>query len=114
MRTLFTAAIRIVSIPIAALSISSCGGGGSGGEETLIVFHAGSLSVPFREISEKFMEENPGVTVLLEAAGSRTAASSTNAPAVSAGRTVGKIRNGAATTTATHSKPIKWRKKPAA
>jgi molybdate/tungstate transport system substrate-binding protein len=74
MRTLFTAAIRIVSIPLAALSISSCGGGGSGGEETLIVFHAGSLSVPFREISERFMEENPGVTVLLEAAGSRTCA----------------------------------------
>jgi molybdate/tungstate transport system substrate-binding protein len=40
----------------------------------LIVFHAGSLSVPFRQIADRFMAENPGVRVLLEAAGSRTCA----------------------------------------
>ncbi len=40
----------------------------------LIVFHAGSLSVPFKEISLAFKKENPGVNILLEAAGSRTCA----------------------------------------
>ncbi len=57
--------------------MQSCGDGerveeSSGG--TLIVFHAGSLSVPFRRISRMFMEENPGVTVRLESAGSRSCA----------------------------------------
>jgi len=40
----------------------------------LTVFHAGSLSVPFKEIAEAFESENPGVQVLLEAAGSRQCA----------------------------------------
>ncbi len=37
----------------------------------LIIFHAGSLSVPFREISAVFMKEHPEVSVKAEAAGSR-------------------------------------------
>jgi molybdate/tungstate transport system substrate-binding protein len=40
----------------------------------LAIFHAGSLSVPFKEISAEFEKENPGVKILLEAAGSRTCA----------------------------------------
>jgi len=40
----------------------------------LIVFHAGSLSVPFKAIADAFQEEHPGVRVLLEAAGSRACA----------------------------------------
>jgi molybdate/tungstate transport system substrate-binding protein len=36
----------------------------------LIIFHAGSLSVPMREIAAAFMKIHPGVTVLLESAGS--------------------------------------------
>lgn len=40
----------------------------------LAVFHAGSLSVPFRKITEAFNKEHPQVEVLLEAAGSRTCA----------------------------------------
>ena len=40
----------------------------------LVVFHAGSLAVPFREIAGAFMKEYPNVKVLLEAAGSRTCA----------------------------------------
>lgn len=36
----------------------------------IIIFHAGSLSVPFKEIAKAFEQENPGVKVLLEAAGS--------------------------------------------
>ncbi|MBN1196204.1 MAG: tungstate ABC transporter substrate-binding protein WtpA [Candidatus Aminicenantes bacterium] len=41
---------------------------------TLHVFHAGSLSVPFREAATAFMAEHPGIDVRLEAHGSRTAA----------------------------------------
>ncbi|UCG50757.1 MAG: tungstate ABC transporter substrate-binding protein WtpA [Candidatus Latescibacterota bacterium] len=40
----------------------------------LVIFHAGSLSVPFREISRKFNELYPNVTVKAEAAGSRDTA----------------------------------------
>jgi molybdate/tungstate transport system substrate-binding protein len=40
----------------------------------VVVFHAGSLSLPFKRLAEAFMAENPGVTVLLEAAGSRACA----------------------------------------
>jgi len=43
-------------------------------EQKLIVFHAGSLSVPFRKISRMFMTDHPDVTILLEAAGSRSCA----------------------------------------
>ncbi len=42
--------------------------------QKLILFHAGSLSVPFKQISEAFKKENPNVTILLESAGSRTCA----------------------------------------
>ena len=40
----------------------------------LIIFHAGSLSVPFKQISEAFKAENTGVEIFLEAAGSRSCA----------------------------------------
>jgi molybdate/tungstate transport system substrate-binding protein len=36
----------------------------------LVVFHAGSLSVPFKEISEAFNKEYPDLKISLEAAGS--------------------------------------------
>lgn len=36
----------------------------------LIIFHAGSLSVPFQKIARAFEQENPGIRVLLEPAGS--------------------------------------------
>lgn len=39
-----------------------------------MVFHAGSLSVPFKQIAQAFEKQNPSVRVLLEAAGSRDCA----------------------------------------
>ncbi len=42
--------------------------------ERLIIFHAGSLTLPFRKIIEGFKSENPGVQVLTEIAGSRDCA----------------------------------------
>lgn len=43
-------------------------------DQNLLILHAGSLSVPFKQMSQAFMEEYPGITVRTEAAGSRTCA----------------------------------------
>jgi len=40
----------------------------------LIIFHAGSLSIPFKQISKAFTEKYPEVHIYREAAGSRTCA----------------------------------------
>jgi len=40
----------------------------------LVIFHAGSLSVPYKEISEAFNQVYPDVEILREAAGSRSCA----------------------------------------
>jgi molybdate/tungstate transport system substrate-binding protein len=40
----------------------------------LIIFHAGSLSIPFKQISEAFTKKYPRVHIYREAAGSRTCA----------------------------------------
>ncbi|MFH1732702.1 MAG: tungstate ABC transporter substrate-binding protein WtpA [Planctomycetota bacterium] len=40
----------------------------------LIIFHAGSLSVPFKQIGEAFNKEHPRLRIMREAAGSRTCA----------------------------------------
>jgi len=40
----------------------------------LIIFHAGSLSVPMHQLADTFMKENPAIKVLLESAGSRECA----------------------------------------
>jgi len=51
------------------LTLGGCGGGRHGGQQ-LTIFHAGSLSVPVKELSEAFEKANPGVKILSEAAGS--------------------------------------------
>ena len=43
---------------------------GSSNSTDIIIFHAGSLSVPFKEIARAFQEENPGIKIQLEPAGS--------------------------------------------
>lgn len=56
-------------------ALFSCSGQGEREEKKeLVIFHAGSLSVPFRRISDQFMKENPGVEIKMEAAGSRACA----------------------------------------
>lgn len=40
----------------------------------LIIFHAGSLSVPFKQMAEQYQKENPQVEILMESAGSRQCA----------------------------------------
>ncbi|MFH1563007.1 MAG: tungstate ABC transporter substrate-binding protein WtpA [Nitrospirota bacterium] len=48
--------------------------GSASQREELIIFHAGSLSVPFKELVEGFNKKYPDVLVLRESAGSRVAA----------------------------------------
>ena len=58
--------------------ISGCGGmapeSAKVPEVKLLVVHAGSLSLPFKKISEAFVKIHPSVKVMLESYGSRTAA----------------------------------------
>ena len=74
----------VVALAAAAALVGSCrkqpaGGAGpatEGGEIAgeLVIFHAGSLSVPFRKVSQAFMKAHPQVKVKAEAAGSRDTA----------------------------------------
>jgi molybdate/tungstate transport system substrate-binding protein len=77
MRTRFTGVLLVFTVILGSAFMPSCGSGEKRTENdsrNLTVFHAGSLSVPLRKISDDFMRENPGVEVLLEAAGSRSCA----------------------------------------
>ncbi len=58
--------------PVIALAL--CAHADSPLSGKLAVFHAGSLSVPFKAIAAEFNQIHPDVDVLLEAAGSRTCA----------------------------------------
>lgn len=53
-------------------SLFSCGNQSAKNTKNaeLIIFHAGSLSVPFKIIAHEFEKENPGTKVFLESAGS--------------------------------------------
>ena len=48
--------------------------GSAQSERKLIIFHAGSLAIPFKQMSAAFSRKHSGVKVLREAAGSRTCA----------------------------------------
>ncbi|MEN8222515.1 MAG: tungstate ABC transporter substrate-binding protein WtpA [Acidobacteriota bacterium] len=70
--------ISAVVILLPLLILNNCSGAKGEGEGKpsvkLLVVHAGSLSIPFKEISEEFMKVYPEVEVMLESYGSRTAA----------------------------------------
>ncbi len=64
---------------IVVIFISACVGAGDKNNESeksndLIIFHAGSLSVPLKKISKEFKKENPDVNIIMESAGSRKCA----------------------------------------
>jgi molybdate/tungstate transport system substrate-binding protein len=72
--------ILVALFAIGAAVVIAVGAGCSQDEKAsddmseLIIFHAGSLSVPFRDVSRAFNELYPNVTVKAEAAGSRDTA----------------------------------------
>ena len=74
------AKVIFLSTALVALTItlSSCGKTDDSTTKTnsneLVIFHAGSLSVPFRAISEKFQQSHPNIQIKPEAAGSRACA----------------------------------------
>lgn len=45
----------------------------AGRTETLVIYHAGSLAVPFEQLAEEFERTHPDVAVLLESSGSAAA-----------------------------------------
>lgn len=64
--------LNVLFIAIIGTVIASCGSENNtiAPNNKLVIFHAGSLSVPFKEITEEFKKENPDVMILLESAGS--------------------------------------------
>jgi molybdate/tungstate transport system substrate-binding protein len=63
----------LLSIVLAAIIIVGCNNKNSENNQ-LIIFHAGSLSVPFKQMKDEFVKENQNVEILLESAGSVTCA----------------------------------------
>jgi len=61
--------MRRLLILIIALAITLSGCRNTGSSE-IIIFHAGSLSVPFKQMADEYEKRNPGIKVLLESAGS--------------------------------------------
>jgi len=61
-------------ISLAVIIITACCCSSATKKEEITVFHAGSLSVPFKQIAKEYMRIYPEVNVLLEASGSRQSA----------------------------------------
>lgn len=64
MRSLF------ISVIIISLLFSGCNTGKQNKSKEVIIFHAGSLSVPFKQLAAEYERKDPGVKFLLEPAGS--------------------------------------------
>lgn len=50
--------------------LSGCKSKNMGNSNTIIIFHAGSLSVPFKALADEYEKRNPEVKILMEPAGS--------------------------------------------
>jgi molybdate/tungstate transport system substrate-binding protein len=64
MRRLFSLCLVI------GLIISACSSNQTKKQKEVIIFHAGSLSVPFKELASEFEKRNPDVKIIMEPAGS--------------------------------------------
>ncbi len=64
--------LNVVVITILLVLITSCSNESNTNRinNKLVIFHAGSLTVPFKQITEEFIKENPSVEIFLESAGS--------------------------------------------
>jgi len=72
-RNVWPLMIYAIVLPVLFCMVAGCKKTTSA-ENELIIFHAGSLSVPFREISAEFQKEHPDIVIKAEASGSRNAA----------------------------------------
>jgi molybdate/tungstate transport system substrate-binding protein len=59
---------KLIFLIMASMTLVT--GCNTGKEKNIIIFHAGSLSVPLRKMNEAFEKANPGVRILAEGAGS--------------------------------------------
>ncbi|MFO7999211.1 MAG: extracellular solute-binding protein [Bacteroidales bacterium] len=67
----------VIALIFMALALPSCKPSSQGEKEdqqVLHIIHAGSLTYPVKRMSEAFREENPGVSILTEAWGSKAGA----------------------------------------
>jgi len=55
---------------MAAIIVTGCKNRGSVKPKEIIIFHAGSLSVPFKQLADEYEKKNPGIKIIREAAGS--------------------------------------------
>lgn len=61
----------LLSFAIATIFLFSCNNSQNKADNNqLIIFHAGSLSLPLKQMKEEFQKENPKVEILMESAGS--------------------------------------------
>jgi molybdate/tungstate transport system substrate-binding protein len=60
----------LLSFILVIFLLTGCGNSHSGKPKEIMVFHAGSLSVPFRQLKDEYEKRNPNVKILLEPAGS--------------------------------------------
>ena len=60
-----------LALTLAGALVSGCEDREAKAETELIIFHAGSLSVPVQQLAELFEAAHPGVTIKAESAGSR-------------------------------------------
>jgi len=66
--------LALLLLPLLLCPWTSCAGEQQPLNGKLVIFHAGSLSIPFREMSREFHKRYPQVKIYREAAGSRTCA----------------------------------------
>ena len=62
--------IVIRLLVIAAIIVAGCKNRGPVKPKEIIIFHAGSLSVPFKQLADEYEKKNPGIKIIREAAGS--------------------------------------------
>lgn len=60
----------VLLLLLSLILITGCSNNNSGKQKEVIIFHAGSLSVPLKEIALAWEKKNPGVKILLESSGS--------------------------------------------
>ncbi|MDO9580146.1 MAG: tungstate ABC transporter substrate-binding protein WtpA [Bacteroidales bacterium] len=62
---------KILFVPIFIILLSAgCNNFNSGKPKEIIIFHAGSLSVPFKQLKDEYEKRHPDIKILLESAGS--------------------------------------------
>jgi molybdate/tungstate transport system substrate-binding protein len=57
-------------ILISSIALISCKNSSGRMGKNIIIFHAGSLSVPFKQLADEYEKKHPGIKILLEPAGS--------------------------------------------